>query len=337
MATIRDVAKMAGVSKSTVSLAFNHPTRVNAETLERIQQASHAVGYAADPLAQTLARGRSRIIGMIVGDISVPFFSNVLREVERSAVAAGYFVVVADSASDAERELALLDHFVGMRVAGVVLSPSGTGDDYLARLSRLKMPVVCFDNKIEGLDTDFVGSDNQLASAMLTEHLLRLGHRRIAFLEGTQDMFTADQRLLGFRATMSAGGAQIEESLVVRGEYEADIAYAEVMRLMTRPDRPSAIIAANSVMGMAALQAIQELGFRCPEQISLAMIDDTTWSNVITPKPTMVVQDTLELGRTVARRLFERILHPDLAIAPPKVDFLSTRFVPGQSCSKLEA
>lgn len=335
MATIRDVAKMAGVSKSTVSLAFNHPARVNAETLDRIRQASHAVGYAADPLAQTLARGRSRIIGMIVGDISVPFFSNVLREVERNAVAEGYFVVVADSASDPERELALLEHFGGMRVAGVVLSPSGSGENYLAQLSRLKMPVVCFDNKIEGLATDFVGSDNRLASAMLTEHLLQLGHRRIAFLEGMRDMFTAGERLAGYQQTMAAGGVEIEKSLVVPGEYDSDVAYAEVMRLMTRPDRPSAIIAANSVMGMAALQAIQELGFRCPDQISLAMIDDTTWSNVITPKPTMVVQDTLELGRTVARRLFERILHPDLALVPVTNDFLRTRFVPGQSCAKL--
>jgi LacI family transcriptional regulator len=251
-------------------------------------------------------------------------------------VAAGHFVVISDSAGDANRELALLEHFAGLRVAGVALSPSGWGDEYAGRLTQLKMPLLCFDNKVTGLANDFVGSDNRLASSMLTEHLLQLGHRRIAFIEGTHHLYTAQERLAGFRATMAGDGVPIDETLIVRGQYSSEVAYAEVMRLLTRPDRPTAIIAANSVMGMAALQAIQELGFNCPEQISLAMIDDTAWSNVITPKLTMVVQDTVELGKAVARQLLERILDPAVAMSSPRATFLPTKFISGQSCRRVD-
>jgi LacI family transcriptional regulator len=271
-----------------------------------------------------------------LADISVPFFSNVLREMERSAGEEGHFVVIADSAGDVAREVALLEHFAGLRVAGVALSPSGWGREYAALLTQLKMPVMCFDNKVAGVPIDFVGSDNRLASSMLTEHLLQLGHRRIAFIEGTHNLYTAEERLAGYRATMAGDGVPIDESLIVKGQYSSDVAYSEVMRLLTRPDRPTAIIAANSVMGMAALQAIQELGFICPDQISLAMIDDTTWSNVITPRLTMVVQDTVELGKAVARQLLQRILDPATAAAAPRETYLPTRFVSGLSCRRID-
>lgn len=336
MATIRDVAAKAGVSKSTVSLAFSSPERVSRETLGKIRRASASVGYAADPLAQTLASGRSRIIGMIVADISVPFFSNVLREVERSAAAAGYFVVISDSGGDPNRELDLLNHYAGMRVAGVALSPCGFGDDYAARLGQIQIPTVCFDNQIPGLATAFVGSNNRLASSMLTAHLLQLGHRRIAFVSGSEHAYTAAERLAGYEQAMTSADVPLDKTLIVPGKYIREAAYAESMRLLTRADRPTAIIAANSVMGLATLQAMQELGFACPQQISLAMIDDTEWSAVITPKLTMVVQDTVELGRKLASRLLSAILHPETQQPYAQEDLVDVKFVPGQSCGRPE-
>ncbi len=335
MPNINDVARMAGVSKSTVSLAFNHPDRVHSSTLERVRQASIAVGYAADPLARTLARGRSSIIGMIVDDISVPFFSKVLSEFEKSAVAAGYLVIVSDAAGDVERELALLEHYAGLRVAGVALSPTGHGAEYTAQLKQFKMPMVCFDNRVADLNVDFVGSDNRLASSMITEHLIQLGHTRIAFVAGTPEMHTADERLAGYRETVERSGLKLDDSLVAPGRYDGEVAYSEAMKLLTRQDRPTAIITANNIMGFATLQAIQELGFQCPDQISLAMIDDAPWSNVITPKLTAVVQDTAELGRAVARLLLARISGQSELPLPPQQVVLPTKFVSGASCRRI--
>lgn len=307
MATIKDVALAAKVSKSTVSLALNTPDRVSPETLARIQEAASEVGYVVDPLAQALASGRSRIIAMIVADISVPFFSNVLRELESAAAGQGYFVIVADSRGEIDRELALLDKFVGLRVAGVALSPNGSGNDYADHLRRTNLPIVCFDQNVEGFDTDFVGSENRLGASMLTEHLLQLGHRHIAFIHGRRQHYTARERLDGYLQSLRARGHDPDLSLVLQGDYSGPVAYQEVMKLLVRPDRPTAIVAANNVMGIAALQAIQEIGMRCPEDISLAMIDEPASSQVIQPKPTVVVQDTIEIGRVLARCLLARI------------------------------
>lgn len=330
MTTIKDVALAAKVSKSTVSLALNTPNRVSPDTLARIREAAQAVGYVIDPLAQTLASGRSRIIAMMVADISVPFFSNVLRELETAAAESGYFVVVADSRGESDRELVILDKFVGLRVAGVALSPSGNSSEYAAQLRRTNLPIVCFDQNVEGFDTDFVGSENRLAGSMLTEHLLQLGHRRIAFVQGKPNFYTAQGRLEGYLQSLRARGHEPDMSLVLKGDYSGPAAYQEVMRLLVRPDRPTAILAANNVMGIAALQAIQEIGLRCPEDISLAMIDEPASSQVIRPKPTMVVQDTHEIGRILARRLLARIeARGDVSVG--ETDLVPVWFVPGRS------
>ncbi len=333
MATIKDVALAAKVSKSTVSLALNTPDRVSPETLARIRAAARAVGYVVDPLAQTLASGRSRIIAMMVADISVPFFSNVLRELEEAAAENGYFVIVADSRGEIDRELALLDKFVGLRVAGVALSPNGNSKDYAEHLRRTNLPIVCFDQNVEGFDTDFVGSENRLAASMLTEHLLQLGHKRIAFIHGKPHFYTAQERLEGYLQSLRARGHQPDMSLVLHGDYSGAVAYQEAMKLLVRPDRPTAIVAANNIMGIAALQAIQEIGLRCPEDISLAMIDEPASSQVIRPKPTMVIQDTHEIGRILARRLLARIEARGNGPVG-QVDLVPVWFSPGNSSDR---
>lgn len=335
MPTIRDVANMAGVSTSTVSLAFSDPKRVGAKTLERIRHAATELGYVADPLAQSLARGRGRLIALITPNVGNPFFGDIRRELENYAIEHDHFVLISDSSGKSTREREVLNHLIGLKVAGVVLAPNGQGRDYADFIQGFKVPIVCFDQRVDGIARDFIGSDNQLAGAMLTEHLLQLGHRRIAFLTGPETLYTARGRLAGYLKTMAGAGVEVDPSLVVDGNYTNGPAYAGTMRLLTRADRPTAIIGANNVMGLAALQAAQELGFRCPDDISLAMIDDVPWSNVITPKLTTVVQDTVKMGGIIARQVVLRILSPEGAAEPPQDFILPPRFVPGASCKAI--
>ena len=335
MATIRDVAKLAEVSVSTVSLALSNPGRVSQKTLERIRAAVAAVGYVADPLAQSLARGRSRMIGFIVGNVGNPFFGDIRRELENYALEHDHFVLITDSSGKPDRERALVEHLIGLKIAGLALAPSSFGPDYVNFIQSLKVHMVCFDQKVAGIERDFVGSDNYLAGAMLTEHLLQLGHRRIAFIAGPQHMHTAAERYRGFSETMASAGVEVNPSYVVDGQFTRSAGYEAAMRLLIQPERPTAILGSNNAVSMAALQAMQELGFDCPGDISLAMIDDVQWSNVITPRITMVVQDTLKLGGIIARRLLHRITSPDGAADPPQDFVLSPRFVPGNSCRRV--
>lgn len=335
MATIRDVARLAEVSVSTVSLALSNPGRVSQKTLERIRSAVAAVGYVADPLAQSLARGRSKMIGLVVGNVGNPFFGDIRRELENYALEHEHFVLITDSSGKPEREQALVEHLIGLKIAGLALAPSSFGPDYVRFVESIKVPMVCFDQKVAGIERDFVGSDNYLAGAMLTEHLLQLGHRRIAFIAGPQHMHTAAERYRGFVETMASAGVEVNPNYVVDGQFTRSAGYEAAMRLLIQPERPTAILGANNAVALAALQAMQELGFDCPGDISLCMIDDVQWSNVITPRITMVVQDTLKLGGIIARRLLHRISTPDGAAEPPQDFVLAPRFVPGNSCRRV--
>lgn len=334
MATIRDVARLADVSVSTVSLALSNPGRVSQKTLERIRTAVEAVGYVADPLAQSLARGRSRLIGLVVGNVGNPFFGDIRRELENYAIEHNHFVLITDSSGKPDRERALVEHLSGLKVAGLALAPSGHDREYVDFIRGLKIPTVCFDQKVAGIERDFVGSDNHLAGAMLTEHLLQLGHRRIAFIAGPKHMHTASERLRGFTDTMASAGVEVNPNLVVDGQFTRGAGYEAAMRLLIQPERPTAIIGANNAVSLAALQAMQELGFNCPDDISLAMIDDVQWSSVITPRITMVIQDTMKLGGIIARRILHR-MSPEGAADPVQDFVLAPKFVPGSSCKRL--
>ncbi len=332
MATIRDVAKLAGVSISTVSLALNGSGPVSTETYSRVWDAAQAVGYAPNPVAQSLKSGRARLIGMVVGDISNPFFGRLLKEVERLALEKNHLVIVSDSGLDPVRERAILEAMSGQRVAGIILSPHAYSLGHIEYVRSLAMPIVLIDHKIEGLDVDFVASDNVLASAMLTEHVIRFGHRRIAHIAGRAGLWTAERRKDGFRNTMIAAGLDVDESLILDGDYEGERAYEQAMRLLTRADRPTAIIAANNVMALGALQAMNDLGFKCPDEISLASIDDVPWGNVIQPRLTMVVQTVDDMARIATELLMDRINARGTTIAA-REHILIPRLVVGHSCA----
>jgi LacI family transcriptional regulator len=294
-----------------------------------------AVGYVADPLAQSLARGRSRMIGFVVGNVGNPFFGDIRRELENYALEHDHFVLITDSSGKPDREQALVEHLIGLKIAGLALAPSSFGPEYVRFIEALKVPMVCFDQKVAGIERDFVGSDNYLAGAMLTEHLLQLGHRRIAFITGPSHMHTASERYRGFAETMASAGVEVNPNYVVDGQFTRSAGYEAAMRLLIQSERPTAILGANNAVALAALQAMQELGFNCPGDISLAMIDDVQWSSVITPRITMVVQDTLKLGGIIARRLLHRITNPEAAADPPEDFVLAPRFVPGNSCRRI--
>ena len=331
MPTIRDVALLAGVSTSTVSLALGTGNRVSPATAGRVWAAAEQLGYRPNPLAQSLKRGHARMIGVIVGDISNPFFGRLLKGVERRALEAGYHVVVSDTDADAGRELAVLEKLAAQRIGGIILTPHGSGDDYAAKLHGMHTPIVTVDHRVVGRRFDYVASDGCLAAAMLTEHLLNLGHRRVAQIAGPPDLWTAAERIRGFRATLRTGGVEPDETLIVDGRYVDSVAYEHTMRLMTRPDRPTAILAANNMMALGALQAIQQLGFSCPRDVSLAAIDDVPWSAVIRPTLTMVVQDVDRLARTATDYLLERMEVRGTDVLAPREMILTPRLVLGTS------
>lgn len=335
MATIKDVARLAGVSTSTASLALGRSDRVSPETAERIWKAADSLGYRPNLLAQSLKRGRSRMIGVLVGDISSPFFGRLLKAAEKRALERGYLMIVSDTDGDPERELEVLAQFSAQRIAGFLMSPHGNGADYVKRVSAIEAPIVMVDHRCLDLKLDYVASDSRLAAQMLTDHLINLGHRRIAHITGPLQLFTSSERFEGFREAMRAADIPVDESLVVDGRYRDVEGYAQTMKLMMRPDRPTAIVAANNMMALGALQAIQELGYSCPNDVSLAMMDDIPWSAVIQPRLTKVLQDIETIAQISVDYLLDRVEGETAAPIAARETILIPRLSIGTSTARL--
>ncbi|WP_428248267.1 LacI family DNA-binding transcriptional regulator [Ferrovibrio sp.] len=334
MANIRDVAKHAGVSIATVSTALNGTGPVSEKTMRRIWEAVEAVGYAPNGIARSLRLGRSRLLGLIVSEITNPFFGALTLAVEKAARAQGYAVIVCNSNEDEARELELLELLKVQRVAGILVAPSGQGVKYRDSLSRdAGAPLITIDRQIEGLERDFVGLDNRAAGRMITDYILRLGHRRIAFIGGRMGVSTSDLRFEGFCDALAAAGLQADPALCLRADFRGDAAYTVAQPLLAMAERPTAIVAANNVMALGALQAIGDLGFRCPQDVSVAGIDDFPWSTALRPRLTTVAQPIEEIGQAAVEMLLDQLTEGSAPAAAGRSRIFQPTLIARDSCA----
>lgn len=334
MATIRDVAKRASVSIATVSATINGTSPVSEKTRERVLEAIKAVGYVSNPVARSLRRGTSQLIGIVLSDIGNPFDATVVRTIEDGAIAAGYSCIICNSHGDPERELRTIDQLIGHQVAGIILLSVGRAPDHAQRIRERNLPpIVTIDQWVNGLGSDYVGVDNRIAVRMLTEYLLRLGHRRIAMITGDQ-VWTSHERREGFIEAMGNAGLGVDPDLCVPGNYRSEDSYRAAATLMTRENRPTAIIGANNIMALGALQSVLDLGFDCPGDVSIAGIDDVPWGNLVRPRITTVVQPVEDMASTAIDWLLDRIGNSE---APePRDKRFNPALITGDSCRAID-
>jgi LacI family transcriptional regulator len=336
MASVRDVAKRAGVSISTVSVALNNSTRVSVETHRRVMEAVEATGYSPNSIARSLRLGRTNLIGLVVSEITNPFFAALAKIIQSEALHAGYNLIVCNSDESPVRELELLDILRAQRVAGIIVSPSGHDDAYRHALGGFAdVPLVTIDRFVDGLERGFVGLDSRLAGRMVTQYLLRLGHREIAFIGGPEGISSADQRLAGFSEAMKEAGLDVAADLCRHADFRAETAYSMARELLLRPRRPTAFIAVNNVTMIGTLQAIEDLGFQCPFDVSLAGMDEFPLANVLRPRLTVAAQPIDEIGRRAVASLLGSIAQPKGTAHEPHAEFLPPTLLIGGSCRDL--
>ncbi len=329
MNKIQDVARRAGVAKSTASLTFSQPERVSEQTRKRVWEAATALGYKPNALAQSLRAGRSNLIGLVMADTRNPFNGEILQQVQEAALEHGHMVVASTTNDDIDRERKVLDQLAALRVAGILLVPHSSGADFNRYLEGLKPAIGLIDHHLDGLNADLVTSDNLLGASILTEHLIRFGHRRIAHIAGSPGIWTSAQRVEGYRRALQAAGIVADASWIVEGDYRGQSGYEQTMRLLTRSDRPTAIFAANNFMALAALKAMGDLGVRCPEEVSLVSFDDVPWGDVVKPRLTCVVQPVAEIAHLSVKWLLQRIAGQDAG--PPRQKLFIPKFIRGDS------
>jgi LacI family transcriptional regulator len=322
-ATIREVADAAGVSRSTASRALTGQGYVAPAVRERVRAVARDLGYVADATARHLRRQASQSIGVLLSDLSNPFYAGLAAGVSQQARRRQYTMMLADGGGAPEIEAEVAETFVALRVAGVIVTPvSAWIGTYL---TQQRIPVVEVDRQFSPGACDAVLVDNGNAAQTVTAQLIALGHRRIALVIDEMHWTTGRDRLAGYRNAFAAAGLPLDDSLVVSAGWNVDAARVEIHKLLSRPEPPTAVFAANNVLAEAVWRAAAELHLAIPERLSLVSFDDVPWMSMVTPPVTAVAQDTVALGEAAVSQLCERIEAPT---SPVRTLLLSAAVVP---------
>jgi LacI family transcriptional regulator, galactose operon repressor len=321
-ATIREVAEAAGVSRSTASRALTGHGYVAPLVRDRVREVARGLGYVPDATARHLRQQASKSIGVLVSDLSNPFYAGLAAGISQQARRRKYTMMLADDGGSPDVEAEVAETFVALRVAGVIVTPvSAEISTYLA---RQRIPVVEVDRQFAAGVCDAVVVDNQTAARTVIAQLLELGHRRIALVTDEMHWTTGRDRLAGYRAAFATAGVPLDESLVVTAGWDVDAARIEAHKLLSSPVPPTAVFAANNVLAEAVWRAAAELGRAIPEELSLVAFDDVSWMSLVRPGVTAVAQDAVALGEAAIAQLSERIQSP---LAPVRTVLLSATVV----------
>jgi LacI family transcriptional regulator len=309
--TLRDVSAIAGVSPKTVSRVVNADPAVAPATAERVRAAIRQLGFRPNPVARSLRVGRDDAIGLVVENIADPFFAEVTGAIEEVARERGMFVIVTSSGYAPENERVAISGLTHRRVAGVIVTPTSEDHSYLSR-SLPRLPAVFVDRPPVGYEADTVLADNEGGARAATAHLIRHGHRRIAFVGDRPHVYTTRLRHQGFRAAMRDAGIPVDERLVRVDAADARNATAETLDLLAADPAPTAVISANARSSLGVVRALH-LGGRT--DVAHVGFDDFAAADSLSPPVTAVSQDPRRLGRTAARLLLERV---DGEAGPPR-------------------
>lgn len=323
MATIKDVARRAGVSISTVSHVLNRTRFVSPDRHARVEAALLALGYEPNALARSLKLNRSRSIGLVISDIANPFFTDVVRGIEDIAQHDGYTVVLCNSDEDLGKEETYLRELRAKRVDGLILAPAGVAHPYLRALVDDGFPLVFLDREIDELSVSAVLLDNFESAHVAVSRLIALGHRRIAIVAGRQHISSTRERLAGYWQALDQAGLPRDEHLVIWGDSRTEPSRLATLALLSADAPPTAVFSANNLMTIGVLSAALALGLRVPEDLALIGFDDFPWADVFRPRLSTVAQPTYALGQNAASMLLDSI-NAESAPAPRRVVLAGT-------------
>jgi LacI family transcriptional regulator len=314
--TMRDVARLAGVSTSTVSAVINQSVAVSPKRKERVLAAMTALDYQPDAIARSLKTGRSNAIGVIVPDITNTFYPEVIRGVEVAAQAAGYSVLLCDSNEDRAVEERHISALVSRRVDGVILAccANSRANELTA---RRHIPVIFIDRVPPSTAINSVSTDNIAAGQSAAEHLIGLGHKRIGMLAGHMGLSPHRDRLEGFRKAMQEAHLPILDEYLITGNVQVEDGVEAGHRLLDLPNPPTAILASNNKLLLGVLQAVEERNVAIPKDLSVLGFDDYLWNMHFSPRLTAIAQPTGEIGRKSFELLHQLIQNPPDRDATP--------------------
>ncbi|MDR7434127.1 MAG: LacI family DNA-binding transcriptional regulator [Armatimonadota bacterium] len=306
--TIRDVARKAGVSVATVSRVVNESAhKVREETRQRVLEAIQALGYQPNDVARGLKKRTSHTIGLIVPDISNPFYPAIARGIEDVANAHGYAIVLCNTYEDLAKEREYLSLLRRRWVDGLIFATSGVNTKHLQWLRGHRVPVVLVARDVEGLEIDAVLVDNFRGAYLAVQHLIGLGHRRIGFIGGPSTLHVSQERRRGYLQALDDAGIAPDPAYSVEGNFRAEGGDSAMQKLLQLSPPPTAVFAANDLMAIGAMNAIKRVGLRIPGDVAVVGFDDIPFASLVEPRLTTVAQPKYKMGAMAMTLLLERI------------------------------
>lgn len=326
MTTMADVAKVAGVSVTTVSHVVNKTRRVNLETVAAVEAAIAAIGYIPDQVARSIRTGGTRTIGCAISAMSNPYFADVVHGVERAAARAGYSLLLTDTHDEPEGQTRAIATLLSRRVDAIILAPSHDPSPLISQVRQRNLPIVLVDRFFDA-PVDQVGSENIEPTAQLVDHLASLSHRRIGMVTGRDGVGTTVERLEGFRLGLRRNKLRAAPDLIASG---ADLqANNVVRRFLSKPNPPTALVVGSNRMTIGTMRALRDKNLLVPDDIALVVFDDFEWADLFHPRLTAIAQSSAEMGERAVDMALSRLANPELA---PRKERLPGVFVHRESC-----
>jgi DNA-binding LacI/PurR family transcriptional regulator len=309
--SIKDIARLARVSHPTVSRALQNSPLVNPKTAEKIRKIAKESGYKASAVARGLVNRRTRTIGLVVTSIADPFTSEVVSGIEQAAYDHGYCVFLADSNADPVRERKIVQAFAEQRVDGIIVTSSRVGALYLPLLTEMMVPIILVNDQYPGAFVHSVMISNQEGSRAAAEHLVGLGHRRVAFI-GDQFGYHSDtERVAGYKEALRLAQIQFNPELLVRGDGKSENAMRAMDQLLALKNPPTAVCCYNDMTALGAMKSIRMRGLRVPEDISVTGFDDLFVAAYADPPLTTVRQPMRRMGQIAMEDLIKLMTGED--------------------------
>lgn len=317
--SIKDIARLARVSHPTVSRALQNSPLVNPATAAKIRKIAEAAGYRPSAVARGLVTRRTRTVGLVVTTVADPFAGEVACGIEQAANDHGYAVFLADSNCDAERERKVVQELAERRVDGIIVTSSRVGSDYLPMLAQLNVPMVLVNDQYPGEFVHSVMIANEDGSRAATEHLIELGHWRIAYVGDRSGYQTDTERLKGYKQALAEAGIEFAAELAVLGNGRPEGSLAAVDGLLKMANPPTAVCCYNDMTALGAMRAIRARGLRVPEDVSVTGFDDLFFAEYLEPALTTVRQPMRRMGEMAMENLL-KLMSGEESVAQVKVE-----------------
>jgi LacI family transcriptional regulator len=314
-ATLKDVAKKAGVHFSTVSriLRGHESMQVSDETRQRVISVANELNYRPNQLARAFRLKKTHSIGLIIPDMSNCFFSEIAKSIERKCYDAGYMVMVCNTDEDQKKEIEFIDDLLNRGIDGLIIAPVMETKDHIRSLVDRRIPFVLIDRCFEDLESNSVTTDNTQAAYNATTHLISKGHKYIGFVCGRKNAYTLAKRLQGYQKAVSDHSLKLDDSYIVGNGYATTEAAQATQQLLQLPNRPTAIFVSGTKITIGVMKAIREAGLSIPDDISVIGFTDTEFAPYLSPPLTTISHRLNEIGN----QAFE-ILHTQLLADKPE-------------------